>query len=607
MASKHRVTVGEELRYDSDLQGLKNLSATYVPRSGGTSAAAAPLPFVNVRDFGASADMRTPTDTAISASSNTLSSAGSITFSSADVGKYVRVVGAGASGADLVTTIASYVSSSSVQLAASAATTVSAATSYIGSDNTAAFQAAVNALPVGGRVLFSGRYLLAGTINVTVPIAFEGSVSSQGSASQGAYLAAASATVSLFACSSDGVQFRNIAFFSVDTYTNVTAAATSTALTFNSGDYVRIENCRFQGWYKAVWFKNCAKWVISGCTFAACAQYNLHIQNVASPDAGDQVIQGCYFAAGAGFEPTAHIRYESGGGLKMTGNKFIGGTNHLDLAVADGVATSILLVSANSFENFTNSAIRLGQAGTTGTYSQVTITGNQFSGQRSGTNFHVQIGAGISAVNITGNDFHAAGNNSASYIAVNGGNLFNIDGNLMNTGASGINIGAVSGLDVKVGRGNKFRGISIPVTNSATFSTSGVDSIAQEYSRTFNGTTSAVSYSNFLRISPGGSNVTEVELTVYGRLVTAGGTQAVCAQMRRILSLPSTGGNVVVTTVGTDTLVGLMDVQFDVATSPTEVIIGVKRNSGDGGTSLSGFFRVVINGFCFKVTLQQNA
>lgn len=31
MASKHRVTVGEELRYDSDLQGLKNLSGTYVP------------------------------------------------------------------------------------------------------------------------------------------------------------------------------------------------------------------------------------------------------------------------------------------------------------------------------------------------------------------------------------------------------------------------------------------------------------------------------------------------------------------------------------------------------------------------------------------------
>lgn len=29
MASKHRVTVGEELRYDSDLQGLKNLSGTY--------------------------------------------------------------------------------------------------------------------------------------------------------------------------------------------------------------------------------------------------------------------------------------------------------------------------------------------------------------------------------------------------------------------------------------------------------------------------------------------------------------------------------------------------------------------------------------------------
>lgn len=33
MASKHRVTVGEELRYDSDLQGLKNLNGTYAQQS----------------------------------------------------------------------------------------------------------------------------------------------------------------------------------------------------------------------------------------------------------------------------------------------------------------------------------------------------------------------------------------------------------------------------------------------------------------------------------------------------------------------------------------------------------------------------------------------
>jgi parallel beta-helix repeat protein len=32
MASKHRITVGEELRFDSDVQGLRNLNGTYVPR-----------------------------------------------------------------------------------------------------------------------------------------------------------------------------------------------------------------------------------------------------------------------------------------------------------------------------------------------------------------------------------------------------------------------------------------------------------------------------------------------------------------------------------------------------------------------------------------------
>lgn len=56
MASKHRITVGEELRFDADIQGLKNATGTYAQRAGGTSASAAPLPFFNVRDYGAVGD-----------------------------------------------------------------------------------------------------------------------------------------------------------------------------------------------------------------------------------------------------------------------------------------------------------------------------------------------------------------------------------------------------------------------------------------------------------------------------------------------------------------------------------------------------------------------
>lgn len=67
MASKHRVTVGEELRYDSDLQGLKNLSGTYATRAGGTTPTVAPLPFVNVRDFGAKGDGTTDDSAAFAA------------------------------------------------------------------------------------------------------------------------------------------------------------------------------------------------------------------------------------------------------------------------------------------------------------------------------------------------------------------------------------------------------------------------------------------------------------------------------------------------------------------------------------------------------------
>lgn len=66
-------------------------------------------------------------------------------FQAGDVGKYIRVVGAGTAGADLVTTISARASTTSVTLAANAATTVSSAQLVCGTDNTTAIQAAINA------------------------------------------------------------------------------------------------------------------------------------------------------------------------------------------------------------------------------------------------------------------------------------------------------------------------------------------------------------------------------------------------------------------------------------------------------------------------------
>lgn len=76
------------------------------------------------------------------------STLGKTAFTSGDVGKAIQVTGAGTSGADLYTTIASYSSATSVTLTASAATTVSAQTAIWypdGADDTTALQAILDA------------------------------------------------------------------------------------------------------------------------------------------------------------------------------------------------------------------------------------------------------------------------------------------------------------------------------------------------------------------------------------------------------------------------------------------------------------------------------
>lgn len=94
--------------------------------------------------FSAKPDAQVTSDGAMTAGSATLTSA-SAPFKVTDLGKAIIVGGAGASGALLQSTIASYISPSQVSLTASASTTTSAAGVLWGTDNRAAIQSAITA------------------------------------------------------------------------------------------------------------------------------------------------------------------------------------------------------------------------------------------------------------------------------------------------------------------------------------------------------------------------------------------------------------------------------------------------------------------------------
>ncbi len=106
----------------------------------------------NPIDYGAKFDAVRGTDGAISSSDATFTSSGS-TFTSSDVGKSITVQGAGSGGAILKTTIASINTTTSVELTATASTTVSSANFSYGTDDATAIKSAYDDLATDGMLV----------------------------------------------------------------------------------------------------------------------------------------------------------------------------------------------------------------------------------------------------------------------------------------------------------------------------------------------------------------------------------------------------------------------------------------------------------------------
>lgn len=108
----------------------------------------------NVRGYGALGDGKVVSDAAMTSGSGTLTSATGL-FLSTDVGKKISVQGAGAAGAVLNTTISGYTSATQVTLTASASTTVSSKQAVWATNDTTAFQDAIDAAyAAGGGTVF---------------------------------------------------------------------------------------------------------------------------------------------------------------------------------------------------------------------------------------------------------------------------------------------------------------------------------------------------------------------------------------------------------------------------------------------------------------------
>lgn len=244
--------------------------------------------------------------------------------------------------------------------------------------------------PSGGEIVFpggegGGYYRL----NTQVTVSKE-SVLFSCAARGTMQLESVSTTAGMFLVTGRNVEFKNLTFTDAVPATRVSGEAVLVDLSAGSARPV-FDNCVFLAWgLRCVHFIDAATWYIRNCYFVSYRGVGVEIENRNVGDAGDSVLEGNTFDAG--LDVTANnavaVLQRSSGGLRVYNNKFLGGLDHYQAVIdADVMATSILMIEGNSFENQLRDNIRLTSESIA--FSKVIIVGNQFSAVRT---------AGVSAI-----------------------------------------------------------------------------------------------------------------------------------------------------------------------------------------------------------------
>jgi hypothetical protein len=241
-------------------------------------------------------------------------------------------------------------------------------------NDAAAFQSAINAMPSTGGVLYctpGKTYLLTSAITITkrVKVLGGGWLSSK--------IITTSTTLDLFTVSAPGASFEDI-------YIGNTATTTPTAgsaVKCTSGaEYLTFDNTFVDNFYDGINIQSAPFSHFAKVYVWNFVRYGMFIQNTVNGDVGDMSITSCDFTS-VNREGVAGIRQESSGGLKISNTKWNwAGTSRMQYAY-DGYITSStvdLLFSNNSFENFTQAAIKL-RIASGQNFRFVAINGNQFS------------------------------------------------------------------------------------------------------------------------------------------------------------------------------------------------------------------------------------
>lgn len=214
-----------------------------------------------------------------------------------------------------------------------------------------------------------------------------------------------------------------------------------------------------------VFFGAVAHFTVSNSKFINYTAAGIVVQNSYHADSGDSFIGGCTFNTSfAG--GSAGVVQASSGGLKLFGNKFLGGSYGYRLSFTGAMTTGDLMIVGNSFEQAALAAIVLERASGSNGFGAVTISGNQMAINPIGV--YVDGSGFLSQLAITGNVI-AVGPGGTYGISIGSCNLFTIVGNTLigrNSGDVGIATGGPCS-NAKIG-GNLISGFAAATSLGGT-------------------------------------------------------------------------------------------------------------------------------------------
>jgi hypothetical protein len=301
-------------------------------------------------------------------------------------------------------------------------------------NDTSAINAAIAALvAAGGGILYfpKGTYSTTGghTLSVACTVMGEGLGVSG--------LTTTGGTATVFTITSNSVTVRDLSISHLGTSTSGSAVAIT-----SNGVQCRILNITAYGFHTNIDIQEGAEWLIHGCRLTAGSSmvYNVKVAHAAYPDWGDAGISDCTLIGVISGTATAHIYQVSGGGLRITGNKFNEGVVDPIRVAMTSQTTGVLTVTGNSIENFTGVGVKVDITG--GTFVNGTISGNEivpFQSATGGVTLTSSSGGTLSNFTISGNAFGSTTGvtlNNVSAVTIAGNSYNGVTTKLTKTGTN---------------------------------------------------------------------------------------------------------------------------------------------------------------------------